>query len=59
MKLSFFIFLKKYFYKDISDNWFSFLAILEANSYLHSFAKKGAWNDPDMLEVEKILKRNY
>jgi alpha-galactosidase len=36
---------------DISDNWNSMVANLEANSALAASAGPGAWNDPDMLEV--------
>jgi alpha-galactosidase len=36
---------------DIRDNWSSLLNNLEADSALASYAKPGAWNDPDMLEV--------
>jgi alpha-galactosidase len=36
---------------DISDNWGSMLGIFQKNVTLAPFAKPGAWNDPDMLEV--------
>jgi alpha-galactosidase len=36
---------------DISDNWGSMLGIFKANVGLASNAQRGAWNDPDMLEV--------
>lgn len=36
---------------DISDNWNSFVKILDANAPLYKYARPGAWNDPDMLEV--------
>ena len=36
---------------DISDNWNSLKSIIAANSQLAQYAKPGAWNDPDMLEV--------
>src|SRR5437764_114097 len=36
---------------DIGDNWASLKSIIRRNMVLHPFAKTGAWNDPDMLEV--------
>ena len=36
---------------DIKDNWYSFLYNLEMQRGLSQYAKPGAWNDPDMLEV--------
>jgi alpha-galactosidase len=36
---------------DIGDNWASLRNIVQKNMVLHPFAKPGAWNDPDMLEV--------
>jgi alpha-galactosidase len=36
---------------DIKPNWTSILGILDTNSMSASYAKPGAWNDPDMLEV--------
>ncbi|WP_240970195.1 NPCBM/NEW2 domain-containing protein [Actinacidiphila epipremni] len=36
---------------DISDNWGSLKSITDANLPLAAYAKAGAWNDPDMLEV--------
>jgi alpha-galactosidase len=36
---------------DISDNWGSMLGNAHQNQQLASYAKPGAWNDPDMLEV--------
>ncbi len=36
---------------DISDNWGSMLGIFKANVGLAVNAQRGAWNDPDMLEV--------
>ncbi|WP_407639521.1 NPCBM/NEW2 domain-containing protein [Kitasatospora azatica] len=36
---------------DISDTWQSMIGIAHANQGLANFAKPGAWNDPDMLEV--------
>lgn len=36
---------------DISDNWSSFLSILDNQVGLESYAGPGHWNDPDMLEV--------
>src|ERR1043165_10191593 len=36
---------------DISDNWASMLGIFKANVGLAVHAQRGAWNDPDMLEV--------
>ncbi|MFC9331024.1 NPCBM/NEW2 domain-containing protein [Kitasatospora sp. NPDC057015] len=36
---------------DISDNWSSMIGKAKANQPLASFARPGAWNDPDMLEV--------
>ncbi|KAL4483250.1 hypothetical protein ABPG74_019276 [Tetrahymena malaccensis] len=36
---------------DISDNYDSFLSILEQQVGLEKYAHRGAWNDPDMLEV--------
>jgi len=36
---------------DIQDNWNSMLGIFKANVSLAVNAQRGAWNDPDMLEV--------
>jgi alpha-galactosidase len=36
---------------DISDSWTSFTSILDKQIGLEKYAKFGAWNDPDMLEV--------
>ncbi|KAL4512006.1 hypothetical protein ABPG72_012851 [Tetrahymena utriculariae] len=36
---------------DISDNYSSFLSILDKQVGLEKYAHPGAWNDPDMLEV--------
>jgi alpha-galactosidase len=36
---------------DIFDNWESVKSIARQNLPLHPFAKPGAWNDPDMLQV--------
>ncbi len=36
---------------DISDNWGSMIGNAHQNQGLAAFAKPGAWNDPDMLEV--------
>jgi alpha-galactosidase len=36
---------------DISDNWSSFLGILDKQVGLEKYSGPGAWNDPDMLEV--------
>jgi alpha-galactosidase len=36
---------------DISDSWGSMLGIFKANVGLAVHAQRGAWNDPDMLEV--------
>ncbi len=36
---------------DIKPIWLSVLGIYEVNVRLYKYAKKGAWNDPDMLEV--------
>ncbi|GIJ43799.1 alpha-galactosidase [Virgisporangium aliadipatigenens] len=36
---------------DIEDNWGSVLNIIRRNSALAAYARPGAWNDPDMLEV--------
>jgi len=36
---------------DISDNWGSLKSIVRQNAPLSSYAEKGGWNDPDMLEV--------
>jgi alpha-galactosidase len=36
---------------DIADNWGSMLGIFKANVGLAHHAQRGAWNDPDMLEV--------
>ena len=36
---------------DIQDNWGSMLDIIRKNHVLAPYAKPGAWNDPDMLEV--------
>jgi alpha-galactosidase len=36
---------------DISDSWGSMLGIFKKNLTLAPYAKPGAWNDPDMLEV--------
>ena len=36
---------------DISDSWSSMIGIAHQNQPLAPYAKPGAWNDPDMLEV--------
>lgn len=36
---------------DISDNWNSFVSILDQNAGLYNYSSIGGWNDPDMLEV--------
>ncbi len=36
---------------DISDSWNSMTGILDQQAGLEPFARPGAWNDPDMLEV--------
>jgi len=36
---------------DIGDSWSSMLGIAHANQPLAPYARVGAWNDPDMLEV--------
>ena len=36
---------------DIMPKWFSIVGIYEFNVLLYKYAKPGAWNDPDMLEV--------
>ncbi|MDX6740592.1 NPCBM/NEW2 domain-containing protein [Actinocorallia sp. A-T 12471] len=36
---------------DIADNWPKTLSLLDQQKGLEPFAKVGAWNDPDMLEV--------
>ncbi len=36
---------------DISDNWSSMIGIAHQNQQLAPYARTGAWNDPDMLEV--------
>jgi alpha-galactosidase len=36
---------------DIGDNWGSLKSIVEQNMALYPFAKPGAFNDPDMLEI--------
>jgi alpha-galactosidase len=36
---------------DISDDWDSLKSIVNANAPLAPYARPGAWNDPDMLEV--------
>jgi alpha-galactosidase len=36
---------------DVSDNWGSVRNIVRRNKGLYPYAKPGAWNDPDMLEV--------
>jgi hypothetical protein len=36
---------------DISDNWEAMMTKLDQNAPLYNYAGKGAWNDPDMLEV--------
>ena len=36
---------------DISDNWNSFVKLLDQQVGLEKYAGKGGWNDPDMLEV--------
>jgi alpha-galactosidase len=36
---------------DISDNWNSVLSLLDQQAGLEPFARQGAYNDPDMLEV--------
>jgi alpha-galactosidase len=37
--------------QDISDNWDSFLEILDLQYGLEKYSGPGGWNDPDMLEV--------
>jgi len=36
---------------DISDSWPSMVSIIEANDKVAKYARVGAWNDPDMLEI--------
>ncbi|MDH6123950.1 NPCBM/NEW2 domain-containing protein [Kitasatospora sp. GP82] len=36
---------------DISDSWSSMITIAHQNQQLAPYARTGAWNDPDMLEV--------
>ncbi|KAJ6822591.1 alpha-galactosidase-like [Iris pallida] len=36
---------------DIEDNWTSMISRADQNNQWASYAKPGAWNDPDMLEV--------
>lgn len=36
---------------DISDRWLSMRTIIEENDKWAKYARPGAWNDPDMLEV--------
>jgi len=36
---------------DISDSWPSMVTIIEANDKVAKYARVGAWNDPDMLEI--------
>jgi len=36
---------------DISDSWSSMIGKFDQNVGLYPYAKPGAWNDPDMLEV--------
>ena len=36
---------------DISDNWKSFIGILDLQVGLEKYVELGGWNDPDMLEV--------
>ena len=36
---------------DIEDKWDSFINILDLQVGLEKYARPGAWNDPDMLEV--------
>ncbi|MET0134616.1 MAG: NPCBM/NEW2 domain-containing protein, partial [Kibdelosporangium sp.] len=36
---------------DINDSWNSMLDIFKRNAGLAPYAQRGAWNDPDMLEV--------
>lgn len=36
---------------DIRDNWASLKSIIDHNAPLAKYARPGAWNDPDMLEV--------
>jgi alpha-galactosidase len=36
---------------DIADNWTSLKSIIGQNLPLYPYARPGAWNDPDMLEV--------
>jgi alpha-galactosidase len=38
-------------YGDISDNWQSFVSIVDRQVGLVSYSGPGGWNDPDMLEV--------
>jgi alpha-galactosidase len=36
---------------DITDNWDAMMTKVDQNAPLYKYAGKGAWNDPDMLEV--------
>jgi alpha-galactosidase len=36
---------------DITDNWEAMMTKVDQNAPLYKYAGKGAWNDPDMLEV--------
>jgi alpha-galactosidase len=36
---------------DISDSWSSMIGIAHQNQPLAQYARPGAWNDPDMLEI--------
>jgi alpha-galactosidase len=36
---------------DITDTWASVMSILDSQPRFASYARPGAWNDPDMLEV--------
>ncbi|MYS24597.1 glycoside hydrolase family 27 protein [Streptomyces sp. SID4948] len=36
---------------DIGDSWSSMIGIVHQNQALAGYARPGAWNDPDMLEV--------
>ncbi|MBO0863505.1 MAG: glycoside hydrolase family 27 protein [Mycobacterium sp.] len=36
---------------DISDGWSSLKSIIAQNAQLAQYARPGAWNDPDMLEI--------
>ena len=36
---------------DIPDRWLGFLRVVDKNEPLHPYARPGAWNDPDILQV--------